>query len=700
MIRIRGGHGMRGWVAVVIGMGGPLQAAGQEADSLLRRPAFLDVRAEPVADALRALQRSSGVALAFSSDLLPVGRFVDCPCMTLTVAAALDRILEGTGLTYREGRRQVLIGRGSDGGAVTPPDRILGFVVEEGIGRPVAGAEIVTDSGTVVLTGDDGRFVLARMAARGVRSLRVEALGYRPTTVSLTEGVSAVRVEIERAPIPLAELVIAPGSFGVLDVAPTTAGISVSREDIEAIPQIGDDVFRTLKRMPGVSTDDVSTRLSVRGGTPREVLVRLDGLELFEPYHLKDLDGALGIVDVQALGGIDLVTGGFPVEFGDRTSAVFDMHSRRPPAEGTRTTLGLSLSSLSAVSQGSFAGGRGHWLGSARRGFLEYLLAVTEVSDDLRPTYWDALGRVHYLPSDRHALSAQVLYAGDDMRWLDGATGSGVRSAWTNGYGWVTWASSWNGRLRTETVASVGRLTRDRVGDANNPDGGGFSPLTSAVRDLSTVEFGALRQDVSLDLGPDLLVKAGGEFRGSSANYDYAAHSTRYAVDGSGALHVSAQQTAVSVAPSGREGAGWMALRGRLGRFSLEGGARFDRYTLTDDSEWSPRLLGRWDPDERTSMKGSWGRYVQGQGIHELASQDGQDTFRSAEVAHQAALGVERRVEPGRSAGSVPPLCPQPAGGVCEPVARGESDPRGGVRSTAGSGGREPGPGCGSGPHT
>ncbi len=606
---------------------------------LLERPARLDVRAVPLEQGLRALQRSSGVPVAYSPDLLPGEARVDCPCSDLTVAGALDRLLLGTGLTYTEGRRQVLIGLERPGRVGST---LVGTVVERASGRPIPAAEVAV-AARRVLTGDDGRFVLPGLTP-GEVTVTVQALGYRSTTRSASVGgVGALRVELEREPIPLAEIVIAPGSFGILEVTPSAAGTTVSREDIEAIPQFGDDVFRTLKRMPGVSTDDVSTRLSVRGGAPRDVLVRLDGLELFEPYHLKDLDGALGIVDVQSLGSVDLVTGGFPVDFGDKTGAIFDMHTRRPPSVGTRTTLGMSLSSLSAISQGTFAADRGQWLTSLRRGFLEYVLAVTDVDGDLSPSYWDVLTRAQYLLSDDHSLSAQVLMAGDHMRWNDPDSGSGVNSSWSSGYAWLTWKGASDRGVRGETVVSAGRLTRDRNGDAISPGRGEFTPLSSTVRDDATIDFAGFRQDVLVQIGPELLVKAGVEVRASSAKYDYFGAATRWALDEQDHLVQVGDTTTVRVTPSGDELAGWAALRGRAGPVTLEGGVRYDRHSLTGDARWSPRVLVRWDPRVGTSVKASVGLYTQSHGIHELQTQDGQSSFDPLAVAHQSALGLEHR---------------------------------------------------------
>ena len=624
-------------------------AGAQEAPSLLERPARLEVSGVTLAQALSALQRTSGVAVAFSPDLLPTAADRSCACADVTVGEALDRLLQGTGLQVVEGRRQILVGR--RGGAAKPAT-VVGVVVEAESGRPVPSAEVrILDATGVraVLTGDDGRFALPGVP-QGTWTLVAVALGYEDGSRRITTGnggVDGVRVELARAPIPLDEIVIAPGSFGVLEVSPAVSGMRVSREDIEATPQIGDDVFRTLKRMPGVSTDDISTRLNVRGSTDRDLLVRLDGLELYEPYHLRDLDGALGIVDVQSLGGVDLITGGFPVEYGDKSAGVFDMRSRRPPTEGSRTTLGLSLSSVGFNSQGSFADGRGQWLASARRGFLEYVLAVGGVEDELDPRYWDALGRVQYLLAENHLISAEVLLAGDQMAWLDEETRSRVDSDWSSGYGWLTWDATLAPRVRATTLLSAGRLTRDRIGSISGGRGE-FTPLEANVADLATFDFVGAKQDWELDVTDDLLFKAGVDLRTNDADYDYRSSASRYDVTPDNRLYIRTQTLAVEEAPQGDEVGAYAALRGRFGsRVTWEGGARYDWAGHVGQEAVTPRVLLRWDPMPGTSVRGSWGRYLQSQGIHELATSDGERTFHPSERSTQVALGVERRLAPG-----------------------------------------------------
>lgn len=646
---------MRGWTTVVAGAGalfvalaGSTPAAGQES-GLLDREANLEVWAVSVEEALQALQQSSGVTVAFSRDLLPEEGRVDCACTRTSVRGALERILRGTGLEYREGRRQVLVGRDLPGERPGTSEAVVGQVVEEEWGRPVPSAEVrLTPSDRTVATGNDGRFVFPG-ASPEEASVSVEALGYEPIVHRVAADGTA-EVVLRRAPLALEELVIAPGSYGILEASPDLSGAAVTREDIEAIPQFGDDAFRTLKRMPGVSSDDISTRLNVRGGTDRDVLVRLDGVELFEPYHLKDLDGALGIVDVQSLGSIDLVTGGFPVEYGDKSTAIFDMSTRKAPPGGTRTTVGMSLSSLSLNSQGRFGGDRGQWLASLRRGFLEYVLAVGGVEDEMSPAYWDVLARVQYLATEDHLVAAQLLYAGDAMAWTDEATGSRIDSDWANGYGWLTWRARLGSRLEATTLLSGGRLTRERIGRASDPRGGAFAPLSAQVDDRGTFEFGGVRQEWTAGVVGDLLLKAGFEFRRMTGDYDYASRARRLGVGEDARLVELVDSSALALETEGDEAAAWGAVRSRLGSVVLEAGLRWDQQSHTGDETVAPRVLGRWDLDSVTTLRGSWGRYVQSQGVHELAVEDGRSTFEPRELANQTAVGLERRFSRGLTA--------------------------------------------------
>ena len=357
--------------------------------------------------------------------------------------------------------------------AQDPTPRVRGTVTALDDDAPLEGAQVqIVERGLSVLTGADGSYAFF-VVPPGSYTLRVDRIGYRTSVQVLTVGDARVEVDVplETAVLRLEEIVVSPGRFGVMDgAASVRQQQTLTRDDLETVPQVGEDVFRVLRTIPGVAVDDISTRLNVRGGGDYELLNLLDGVELYEPYHLKDFDGVFGIVDVQSIGGIELITGGYGPEYGDKLTGVFGMTSRSAPITGTRTTVGLSVSNASVMSRGSFAEGKGEWLAQARRGYLDILLALTDSNDpdeELSPGYFDVFAKARYELAENHRLSFNVLYAGDDLTFA--AEEGRVDSRWTSGYGWATWDAR-IGDVSATTMAFGGSVDRRRDGNIEDPE--------------------------------------------------------------------------------------------------------------------------------------------------------------------------------------------------------------------------------------
>ncbi len=482
-------------------------------------------------------------------------------------------------------------------------------------------------------------------------------LGWDPGSVSevvvTADEATTVEVSLIRRVIPLSAVVVSPGTFGILDEVSEFALQTLTREQIETIPQIGEDVFRAVKRLPGVASDDISTRLTIRGGSDREVLFLLDGMELIEPYHLKDFEGVLGIVDVQAVGGIDLHTGGFPVDFGNRTTGMFNMETRNPPSDQRRTALGLSFTNASFMSHGTFGDGRGQWLFSARRGYLDIVLKLTDADDDISPQYYDILGKVKYQLGSRHLLSGHFLLARDHLRLdvgdsevEDGSLGT----RWGSGYGWLTWKAFYTPWLTSSTMVSLGQVTRRRAGGVEEP-GRIEGPEAAMVSDVGNMNFAGFRHEWTVDFSDRVALRAGFDARRSLADYDYLHWTRSLVANEQGTLAEAYDTTLVSLDPTGTQIGSWVATRFRpIPQLTAELGLRYDRHSHTGDSDISPRVHTVLDLGGGTTFRASWGQYFQSQGLHELEVADGETTFAPSEQATQIAVGLEHRFNNGISA--------------------------------------------------
>ncbi|HEX6630278.1 MAG TPA: TonB-dependent receptor [Gemmatimonadaceae bacterium] len=540
---------------------------------------------------------------------------------------------------------------------------VTGVVRAADSGAPLADAAVEllrirgADTTRVAATraGAGGRFVL-RGVPPGVHALRVRSPGYRPlvlgVTVPATGAPADVVARLEPAPVSLASVVVTPGQYGVLAEGPV-ATQSLSRQQLEAAPQVGEDLFRMVTRLPGVAANDFSAAFRVRGGAQEELLVTLDGLELYEPFHLKDFDGALSIVDLGVVGGLDLNTGGFGARYGDRLTGVMEIRSLVPEPGAAHGEGALTLTTLRGNGRGTFADGRGDWLLSARRGFLQYALRLAGEDDDLQPDYDDFFGKLVVRPREGHEVALHALYAGDRLRFHAGPDEIRLRSAYQSGYAWLTWRARVAERLTATTLLSAGRLTWRRDGDRDSPIDG--SP-NLRVRDDRTFTPLALRQDWSFEPSPRRLWTWGVEAKRLHAGYDYDGFRQRIIVRGAQVLTETMLST-VDVSPSGLSLAGYAAQRLRVGpALTAEVGLRADRFTrrypgeAVDGWQLSPRVAAAYALGDRTTLRAAWGRYAQAEGVHELQVQDSLLGFAPAELAEHRVVGVERALAGGATA--------------------------------------------------
>ena len=438
-------------------------------------------------------------------------------------------------------------------------------------------------------------------------------------------------------PLRLSDFVVTPSRFGVGERTGTVAA-TLTQSELATLPQIGEDVYRALVRIPGVAADDFTAKFWVRGAANGKLLARLDGVTLIEPFHLKDIDGALAIIDLPAVSRLDLLTGGFTADYGNRTAAVLNLETDFPASPKPATSLGLSLSGVRAAHTGHFAGDRGRWRLTARHGYPDLALRLEGRDDELFPRYYDASFRADYILSPQHTLSLHALHAGDTLK-VKQKNDPELNSDYTSNYLWARWRANPNTRLAGETVLSFARLDTDRRGE------GAFdNTLALKLSDQRQLNTTALRSDWSLELSPHTLLRTGFEATHHTSAYDYQLLRDNYVVQ-NGVLTVARRTADTHLRPAGDRFGTFITTRLQTpGALILEPGLRFDHDSATGDDDISPRLAAALALGARTILRASWGTYAQAQGLHELSVPDGETRLNRAEVAEHRIVGLEHRL--------------------------------------------------------
>lgn len=433
----------------------------------------------------------------------------------------------------------------------------------------------------------------------------------------------------------LERLVVTPSRFS-LSAEGDGSSSTLSQKDLETLPQVGEDLFRSIARLPGVAADDFTAKFWVRGAPQRQLLVRLDGADLLEPFHLKDVDGALSIIDLRAISRLDLMTGGFNADFGNRAAGVLAMESLTPTRSRPTASVGLSLTSMRAGTGGTFAEGAGRWLGSIRRGYPDLALKLEGRAEEIFPRYWDAYGKVEFDVAPGQTLSLHVLHAADTLR-VEDADGPDLHSSYDSDYLWLRWRGQFSDTTSAETVLTQSWLAWRREGAGLYGD-----RYRIDLRDRRSLATTALRQDWKVGLGERALVRAGWFAETGEARYSYHLYREDPVVE-NGVLQGRPRTVRSALAPGGDSWGGFVAPRfAVVPSLVIEPGLRYDQHDATGDSDFSPRLNVALTLAKNTSLRAAWGRYVQAQGLHEIAVPFGDTAFHQSEKAEHRVLGLER----------------------------------------------------------
>ncbi len=104
--------------------------------------------------------------------------------------------------------------------------------------------------------------------------------------------------------------------------------LNVSPKEIRALPSVGGeaDIAQYLPVLPGIiSTGDQGGQLYVRGGSPIQNLILLDGMTIYNPFHSI---GFFSVFETDIIRNVEVHTGGFGASYGGRISAIIDINTR------------------------------------------------------------------------------------------------------------------------------------------------------------------------------------------------------------------------------------------------------------------------------------------------------------------------------------------------------------------------------------
>jgi len=516
---------------------------------------------------------------------------------------------------------------------------INGFIRNDVNGEPISYANVfISNTSLGAATNRDGYFVISDIPS-GIHEVNVSMIGYavHKETIDLTET-NSIRIEVRmKEQVIEGSEVLVTAERQKFERSIESSQISLDIREINSAPAfIEPDVFRTLQMLPGVqTTSDFSSALYVRGSTPDQNLIMLDGIVVYNPYHL---GGIFSTFNTDAIKEAVFHAGGFPARHGGRMGAILNVVNREGNTNDITGMANISLISSKGLLEGplpKWKGMKGSWMVSGRRTYFDSIIDAmkipigkkadgTDVYFQFPYFFYDYQVKVNLDINQDHRITYSRFYGDDvlDYSWdekesmdnvtvnRDSETGFNIKWPWGNRTNGAIWRWIVSPELVAKTFISNSRYRFDF-------DLGFYSRDTYTYADSVTSMFTDINwrlYDIINDnsIETELTWKATasqeitGGFQLKSVGFDLGEE-----------VNISTQDTSVTFSPltlknNTREVSFFIQDRWEFSeKLKFQLGIRGTDYNLHDEFYLDPRLGMKYHYSKDIAFKLNWGLYHQ-----------------------------------------------------------------------------------------
>lgn len=249
--------------------------------------------------------------------------------------------------------------------------QIKGIVIDSDTRQPLWGANVLIINSNPLkgsTTDEQGRFKIENVEI-GRKSIKISYIGYEEKVIpEILVGSGKeinLTIEIKEKIISAKEVVISAGRERTQPIN-AMAGVSsrvFSVDDASRYAGGLSDPSRMASAFAGVNAaDDENNEIIIRGNSPRGILWKLEGVEIPNPNHFRDGEGASGggvsILSNNMMSNSDFFTGAFPAEYGNASSGVFDIRLRTGNTNKREYSFQLGVVGAEASIEGPFVKGK------------------------------------------------------------------------------------------------------------------------------------------------------------------------------------------------------------------------------------------------------------------------------------------------------------------------------------------------------
>ncbi|MGB8190572.1 MAG: TonB-dependent receptor, partial [Chitinophagaceae bacterium] len=431
---------------------------------LLKMPLKLNRQSGTVNDFLTDLNNVPGLRLSYSSGLIDLSRQVQLNGNETTVEQYLQIILKGQSVKYLEENGKIILVADR---RTVKSFTVSGYITDKENGERLIGASLFIagrDRGTS--TNAYGFFSLT--LDEDSLHLLVSYSGYSSQNISIDRlADTSLNLALERRN-ELAEIVVVNAESKNYSHYKAIPGkTDVSSRMIKSMPALlGEaDVLKALQLLPGINAGNEGTSgLNVRGGSPDQNLILLDGVPVYNSSHAF---GVFSIFNADAVHNVEVLKGGFPASYGGRLSSVVDVRMKEGDRNAFHGEGGIGLVFSKITLEGPWQKGRSSFLVSARRTYADLIIRpimkAQNGEDERIPYFSDIILKSNFPVGKKGRIYFSVYSGADRYKQRDKQELNTQKYQyafnWSNVTGMTRWNHQFNPKLFGNLTLNYSRFT-------------------------------------------------------------------------------------------------------------------------------------------------------------------------------------------------------------------------------------------------
>lgn len=509
---------------------------------------------------------------------------------------------------------------------------LSGILKDSETGESLPFANIIikgTSKGTT--TNIDGYYTLHNIPT-DTSTIIASYIGYEKKEIKLSPGLPKTNLIIELVPssLFLNEIYVTAEPEDIFQVSTNSIStVKMTPQQLNQLPNLGEqDIMRSFQLMPGISaSNESSSGMYIRGGTPDQNLIVYDGFTIYQIDHLY---GFYSAFNSNAIKDVQLYKGGFESRFGGRLSSVTEITGKDGNQNNFELGGSISLLNVNAFTEAPI-GEKFTSIIAFRRSYEGpiYNTIFDQFTEDnvssssqfqdrfattVKSYFYDFNGKFTYKPTDKDIISLSIFNGTDNLdngyelntpqRLLNLGIDFSLNISDLTNYGnfgtGVKWSRRWSNKLYGNTIISYSNYYSDRefgrFGTVTNQNqsqniSGGFSE----DNDLKDYSF---KSDYQFDLSNFSQIKFGAFGTNYNIKYEYT------------------QNDSVSIIDKNDNGelvGGYLQSQFKFfdDRLKIVTGRRLTYYSNTSKFYREPRFNANYSYSDKLKFTFAWGKYYQ-----------------------------------------------------------------------------------------